>query len=317
MNGDILIGSFVGLIAASGVLKDRLSLLFNFVQNSNNLSYYAERLRMFEELLSPIEEGEEGAMPDTEGAYALELKNVTFAYPKSSFSLKNINLSIHKGEKIAIVGQNGTGKTTLTKLLLRLYDTENGEILMNGKDIRKYDVHELRKRVGIAPQTPNIYAMSMADNMKLYNDQADEKKMKEICTLFDLDSILRKTDATLDSCMTREFDENGIMLSGGEKQKLALARLYLSHFGLIILDEPSSALDPISEYRLNQIIFDKANEATTIMIAHRLSNIRDADCIYVMDNGEIAERGTHEELMKLGGKYCEMFQKQSEKYIEN
>ena len=127
---------------------------------------------------------------------------------------------------------------------------------------------------------------------------------------------MRKTNATLDSHLTREFNEDGVLLSGGELQRLALARLYIKGFGLIILDEPSSALDPISEYELNKIIFNTSSNTTTIMIAHRLSNIRDADCIYLINDGEIVEQGTHDELINQRGKYFEMFKKQSEKYVE-
>ena len=314
MNGELPIGSFVGLIAASGVLKDRLAQLFNFVQNFNRLSYYAEHLREFEELPSPIENSLDVGDTDCSVPFEVELKNVSFAYPGSSFKLKNINLTIHKGEKIAIVGENGGGKTTLTKLLLRLYDTDSGEILINGRNIKEYDIHKLRENIGIAPQQPNLYAMSFKDNMTLYGGTADDGKIEQICNMFDLNKVLEKTHSTLESNLTREFDENGILLSGGEMQKLALARLYVKKFGLLILDEPSSALDPISEYKLNRIIFNTSSETTTVMIAHRLSNIRDADCIYLIRCGEIAERGTHDELMARGGEYCEMFNKQSEKY---
>ena len=132
--------------------------------------------------------------------------------------------------------------------------------------------------------------------------------------MFALDKIIEKADHNLDANMTREFDENGILLSGGEAQKLALARLNSKKFGLLILDEPSSALDPISEYELNELVFSKASEATTIMISHRLSNVRRADCIYLFSDGEIAEQGTHDELMEQKGKYYEMFTKQAEKY---
>lgn len=316
INNKIMIGSFVGLIAASGVLKDRLAQLFDFVQNSNRLSYYAEHLKQFEELASPIENCISCNSPDHSDSFEVEFRNVNFAYPNSFFKIKNINFVIHKGEKIAIVGENGGGKTTLTKLLLRLYDADSGEIHINGKNIKEYNIHDLRKCIGIAPQNPNVYAMSFRDNITLYNDLTTEQNIEEICGIFNLDKVLEKTNATLNDYLTREFDENGILLSGGEVQKLALARLYTKEFGLLILDEPSSALDPISEYELNKIIFNKSSETTTIMIAHRLSNIRDADCIYLIHNGEIAEKGTHDELMEHRGKYYEMFNKQSEKYLK-
>lgn len=313
--GKIPIGSFVGLIAASGVLKERLALLFNFIQNSNSLSYYAERLRQFEELVSPIENGISDGLPVNSTAHEVEFRNVSFAYPNSSFQIKDISFTIHRGEKIAFVGENGVGKTTLTKLFLRLYDVDNGEIYVDGKNIKEYDVQELRKSIGIAPQTPNLYAMSLRDNMMLYNDCEMDKKLYEACEIFDINEVLIKANASIDKSLTREFEEDGIILSGGEVQKLALARLYINKFGLLILDEPASSLDPLSEYKLNKIMFDQSTETTTIMIAHRLSNIRDADCIYLIDKGEITEQGTHDELMALRGKYYEMFSKQAEKYL--
>lgn len=316
ISGKVLIGSFVGLIAASGVLKDRLAKLFDFVQNSNKLSYYAERLKQFEELVSPIENCISGVAPDQSGKYEIEFRNIDFSYPNSSFKLKNINIRIKKGEKIAIVGENGGGKTTLTKLLLRLYDPDSGVILINGRNIKEYNINTLREYIGIAPQTPNIYAMSFRDNITIYDNSVTDDRIDEICELFDLNKVLRKTNATLDSHLTREFNEDGVLLSGGELQRLALARLYIKGFGLIILDEPSSALDPISEYELNKIIFNTSSNTTTIMIAHRLSNIRDADCIYLINDGEIVEQGTHDELINQRGKYFEMFKKQSEKYVE-
>ena len=213
------------------------------------------------------------------------------------------------------VGENGTGKTTLVKLLLRLYDVENGEILVNNVPIKQYKVKELRQNIGIAFQDAPMYALSVADNMAIYN-KADNSLIYRIFEIFGLDKVLKKSNSNLDSDITREFDKNGLVLSGGEKQKLALARLFTKNFGLFILDEPTSALDPLAEYELNKIIFNRSSETTTIMVSHRLSTIRDADCIYLFKDGEISESGTHDKLMQLHGKYYEMFTKQAENYID-
>ena len=196
----------------------------------------------------------------------------------------------------------------MAKLLLRLYDTDEGVILYNGRPIREWDVHELRKRVGIAFQDANLYALTLRENLQYYNpDASDEQRVKALKTV-GLDRL-----DNLDKTVSREFLEDGIMLSGGETQKLALARLLIDDFDLVILDEPSSSLDPIAEDKMTKLMFSMSN-TTTIMIAHRLSTIRDADRIYLISDGEIKEQGTHEELLAMSGKYAEMFYKQSENY---
>lgn len=156
--------------------------------------------------------------------------------------------------------------------------------------------------------------MTLAENMKLYRDVPNEK-LARIIEKLGLSSVLEKFDGGLDAQVTKEFDKNGIVLSGGETQKLGLARLFTGQFGLLILDEPSAALDSIAEYELNKVIME-LRDTTTIMISHRLSTVRDADCIYLIQNGEIAEAGSHSQLMKQNGKYAAMFHMQAEKYLE-
>ncbi len=213
----------------------------------------------------------------------------------------------------SITGASCAGKTTLTKLLLRLYDVNSGEVLVNGKNIRDYDIHDLRLNIGVVFQDIRVLAMSLRDNLTVYNNVSDEK-LCEILDKLGLTEVLKKANENLDTMVSREFTEDGIALSGGEAQKLMLARLFTKSFGLLILDEPSSALDPLSEVKLMQDILDISNTATTVMIAHRLSTVRDFDCIYHIENGEIIESGTHDELMSRKGKYYEMFVKQGENY---
>jgi ATP-binding cassette subfamily B protein len=240
---------------------------------------------------------------------------LNFKYENSGFGLKNINLKINSGEKIAVVGENGAGKSTLVKLLLRLYDVTDGDILINNISIKEYDIKSLRKRIGVAFQNPNVYALSFAENIELYN-KTDENKLTEILEALGLNDILKKNNADFSVEVTKEFDENGIMLSGGEVQKIGLARLMTGNFGLLLLDEPSSALDPLAEYEMNKIILSHSNLSTTVMVAHRLSTIRDADRIILIEEGNIKEIGTHDELMKMNGRYCEMFTKQAENYTK-
>ena len=315
-------GMFLGLFYAAQNLVSSLQDFFEISVNINDLSMYAERIKRFNDFPSKIECSvtNKSANLCNIQPYSVELRNMSFRYSKSNFSLRDINIKIRPGEKIAIVGENGAGKSTLVKLLLRLYDTDSGDIFYNNKHIKDYDVYQLRQCIGVAFQTPQVYAMSLADNIQIYRN-IEENQLQEVIRNVGLSRIIKKSNANLYTEITREFDDRGIVLSGGEMQKLSIARLmaasYGEGFGLIVLDEPSSALDPLAEYELTNLIFDRANTSTTIIISHRLSTVRDADRIYVIDNGSILEEGKHEELMKNKSKYYEMFTKQAENYVRN
>ncbi len=317
--GALSVGSFTSTIKASEYLYNSFEPIIDIANRINGFALYSRKLQSFFNAESTIEApkvrtGKELTVKTNDMPFAVDLKNVSFSYDNSNFALKNISMSIKPGQKIAIVGENGAGKSTLTKLLLRLYDTSSGDILINGQPIGDYDVHDLRSGVGIAFQNTNLFAMTLAENMKLYRDVSDEK-LHEIVQKLGLSGVLEKFDCGLDAQVTKEFDKNGIVLSGGETQKLGLSRLFTGQFGLLILDEPSAALDPIAEYELNKVIME-LRDTTTIMISHRLSTVRDADCIYLIENGEIAESGSHSQLMKRNGRYAAMFNMQAEKYLE-
>jgi ATP-binding cassette subfamily B protein len=300
------VGLYATLIAAAEEIsiatQNALFSSFNLLRRATT----GGQARTFFEIKSDIETQTTGDAPP-DGAFSLDLRGVSFTYPNADFRLKNLNISIAPGEKIAIVGENGAGKTTLSKLLLRLYDAGNGEILYNGKSIRDYNIHALRRRIGVAFQDPQLYALTVRENMCVYN-KSDDDVLRAVLKTVGL-------DLDLDAEVTREFDESGVMLSGGEAQKLGLSRLLHGEFGLLLLDEPSSALDPIAEYEMTKLMFD-SSKTTTIMIAHRLSTIRSADRIYLIADGGVAEQGTHDELIALGGKYAEMFNKQAENYVK-
>lgn len=245
--------------------------------------------------------------------FDIEFNNVFFTYPNSGFSLKNFSFHINKGETIGIVGVNGAGKTTLTKLLLRLYDVDSGEIYINGTNIKDLNLMSLREHIGYSPQSPNLYSMSFRQNLSLYGEQQFESE-KDLLDAFEFERIFDKFHGDVNSQVTKQFDANGIMLSGGEIQKLSIARTYEKKFGLLIFDEPTSALDPISEKEMMDMIYQRANTSTTIIIAHRMSTIKKADRIIVLENGTIIESGTHTELIELNGKYKEMYYVQGENY---
>ena len=308
------VGKFMSLITANTQLMQSMYGVFGLFSQANNLSLYAEKIKLFFESESSIENSIKG--DDELGLvfpFKLELNNVSFHYPNSNFGINNISFSIDPGEKVAIVGENGAGKTTITKLIMRLYDPDKGGIFINDKSICDYNLSKLREKIGIAFQATNVYALSLADNLNLYRENSDAELLNTIKEL-DFDNIFDKSRGDLRIELTKEFEQNGLMLSNGEIQKIGIARILNNNFGLLILDEPSSSLDPIAEYKLTNILYSQANKTTTILIAHRLSMVRGADCIYVLKDGEICESGTHDKLMKKRGMYYEMFIKQSENY---
>ena len=255
VQGNISIGDFASMLTATGMLKSNMGEFFDLITRSNDLSIYADKIKQFYDLPSTIESSIDGKQPN-ENAFSVEFNNVNFKYNNSEFELKNINIKINPGEKIAIVGENGVGKTTLTKLLLRLYDPDSGEIKIDNTKISDYDVNKLRHKIGIAFQKPLVYAIPLSENMQLYNDTTPENLIN-ILDKLQLTSILEKNNATLSTELTKEFDKSGIILSVGEAQKLGLSRIMFGDYGLLIFDEPSSALDPIAEYELTKMILIK------------------------------------------------------------
>lgn len=241
----------------------------------------------------------------------IKLENLSFTYPGNSKpTLKNINLTIKPYEKIALVGYNGAGKTTLTNLLLRLYDASEGRILIDGEDIRDATVDSNRNRFAAVFQDFQTFACTVGENVAL-SDDADKKRAEEALCHSGFDKKLKNG---VDTQLLREFDEDGVMLSGGESQKVAIARAFYKDCPYVILDEPSANLDPVAEYNLNQAMIEAAEHKTVIFISHRLSTTVNADRIYVMENGEIIEQGSHEELMAMNKTYAYMFNLQAEKY---
>lgn len=301
------IGVYATLIASSLALKEALNALGWWSSQVALGVAYAQKVQRFFDTDSTIEASTDGEKaPD--GPFSVRFDHVSYRYSGSDeFAIRDLSLAIALGEKIAIVGENGAGKTTLTKLLLRLYDADGGTVQINGRPIADYDVSTLRGRIGIAFQQSRLYALSVRENMTAYAD-ADDARLKSC-----LEGVGLRL--SLDAQVTKEFDENGAVLSGGDAQRLCLTRLLHSEFGLLILDEPSSALDPIAEYRIAKLIFDRS-PTTTIMVAHRLSTVVDADRIYLLSDGRIIESGTHAELMAQNGKYREMFLKQAEGYLK-
>lgn len=242
----------------------------------------------------------------------IKIENMSFTYPGSDKpTLSDINLTIKPYEKIALVGFNGAGKTTLTNLLLRLYDVSEGSIKIDGEDIRTVKTAEHRNRFAAVFQDFQIFSCNVGENVALdstYN--SDDVKSALNHSGFD-----KKLKGGTQTELLREFDDDGVMLSGGEAQKIAVARAFYKKCPYVILDEPSANLDPIAEYNLNRAMLEAAEDKTVIFISHRLSTTVNADKIYVMEQGRIIESGSHKELMSKNGTYAEMFNLQAEKYV--
>lgn len=311
----IQLGDVASLKNATNNIKSRLDGMNYALVDFQTVGQYAERFRRFMDYKINIE-GCVGTEPIPEEDCTLELKNVCFRYKNGEKDvLKNVSMTIHKGEKLALVGENGAGKTTLIKLIMRLYDVTDGSITFGGVDIRKFDTKEYRRRIAAVFQDFQIYGATLAENVKTdLVEESDREKVVSALEKADLKSKLAKLPNGIDTELTKEFSDSGTMLSGGEAQKAAIARMFMRDMSVAILDEPSSALDPIAEYRLNKSMLENAENQAVILISHRLSTTKDADRIILLENGSIAESGTHSELLAKGGTYAKMWNVQAEKY---
>lgn len=248
---------------------------------------------------------------------SLEINNISFSYKGDVNQLQDVSMKIEKGQKIAIVGHNGAGKTTLVKLLLRLYDVKEGSILYNETNYKDINVDSLRKQVGAVFQNVEVYAVTIAENILLRTPitKEDFDLVDEALKFSGLDEYVKNLPDGVNTILTKEFDRDGIVLSGGQNQRLAIARGYALNYNLFILDEPSSALDPLAEASVYNNMLSLGKDKTIIFISHRLTTTVNADYIYLFEKGSIIEEGTHTDLMNLNKKYKEMFTSQSKKYL--
>lgn len=274
-----------------------------FVQNLRRFIEYEDKIKSCDDPL-----------PVPEKIESIEFRDVKFGYKEDALVLDGLSFKINGGCRAALVGINGAGKTTIVKLLLRLYDVNEGEILVNGVNIKNYSLSEYRSLFSCAFQDFKIFADSVSGNVSMGRNISDDE----------INSAIERAGAAGDvatlgkgkyTVISREFDKSGTMLSGGQQQKIAAARAFSKKSLIKIFDEPSSALDPIAEYNMFQSILNETLGYTTFFISHRLSSAKSADMIYMLKNGKIIESGTHSELIKAGGKYAEMYNAQAKNYL--
>ncbi len=233
-----------------------------------------------------------------------------------------MNYTFAAGKNTALVGYNGSGKSTLVKLLMRLYDPTEGAVLLNGVDIRRFNLQAYRRLIGTTFQDFELFSMSVLENVimeKLETEAQRAAAMEALQKSGVLEQVMQ-LEKGADTILTREFDDRGVVLSGGQAQKIAVARTFAKKAPIVILDEPSSALDPVAEYQMYETIMELCNEETdkiSIIISHRLSSAAMADTICLMQEGRLEEQGTHLELMEQGGIYADMYRKQAESYLQD
>lgn len=328
--GSIIIATFKTLAAKNMLLGDCfvvINSISNIAGNINRIgdvifkldenSLYVDNLRDFLEYEVHIAEDKNA--PIVSAFEKLELKNMTFCYEgQVTPALAKVDLTVNFGEKIAIVGHNGAGKTTLIKLLQRLYDPSEGEILLNGENIKNYRLSSYRNLFGTVFQDYRLFATTVAENVMLRGNIIDEDR-EIVNNALERAGIYGKIQALangIDSNVTREFDNGGAIFSGGEAQKISIARIFAGKQEIVIMDEPTSALDPIAEQEMYRNMFEACEGKTVIFISHRLSSATMADRVYLFENGEIIEQGTHRDLLCMNGKYADMWHKQADSYAD-
>lgn len=309
----ISVGSFMASYNGIQMIYSSLSFLLGRASSFAESSLYIDKFKSFWFYKPSIEISKNALIPST--TKSIQFQNVDFTYGKQESVLKNISLYFSKSQKIAIVGSNGAGKTTLIKLLLRLYDPNKGNIFHNHIDIKNLNTELYKKHFSCLFQDFNLYSCTLGENIAMdTTDTFDTDKLNFAISNSGFASKFKSLDNGINSILTKEFDDKGLILSGGEKQKLAIARLIYKDADCYILDEPTAALDPIAEVEFNRSIMTYSENKLLIIISHRLTVTRFVDKIIVIDNGEIVESGTHDELIKCGGKYSKLYSLQASQY---
>nr|WP_297763743.1 ABC transporter ATP-binding protein [uncultured Butyrivibrio sp.] len=311
--------SLAQLSVITSMMVSTTWILIGFTESLTSLfknGLFIEYLRTFLEYKEKIPENYEGIDPGTE-IKTLEFRDVSFSY-KDKEVLSHLNMEFRGGKTYALVGHNGAGKTTLIKLLLRLYDPTEGEILLNGRNIKEYDLKKYRALFATAFQDNRMFSMSVTDNVVMGENIPEAKKTERVEEALKLSGAYDKVMSLkhgMGTTLTNEFDDEGAVLSGGESQKVVVARAFVKQCPFKVFDEPSSALDPIAEATLFDNIYETCKDNTLVFISHRLSSVQNADWVYLLSDKTVKEEGTHRMLMEKHGLYADMYTKQAKNYL--
>ena len=306
------------LFNRTGSLRGSMSRFADLGPKAHENSMFVDKIRSFLSYEPQLKNDEGDEVPQGNGE--LKLEHVSFKYSETGRTvLDDISLTVKPGEHIAIVGYNGAGKTTLIKLLMRLYDPTSGTISYHNQNVKTFCPREYHKRIGVVFQDFQMFGANLAENVVMDNMSKTEQEEKSPLITNALRSAgfgekLSRLPQGLFTQVTTEFDKAGVDFSGGESQKIAISRAFYKNADILIMDEPSSALDPIAEYELNKAMESAAKGKTVFYISHRLSTTRDADRIIMLERGRIIEEGTHAQLLARNGKYAEMWNAQAGKY---
>ena len=316
VTGALTIGSLYFLAGAILQASSNIQQIFSTLSGVADQALFLTDLLAFFEMKPTIRSKPDALPAPRPIMRGFEFRNVSFAYPGNSrLVLKNLNFTLHTGERVALIGENGQGKTTIVKLITRLYDPTEGQVLLDGIDLREYRLEDLYREIGVIFQDFMRYEMTARENVAVGRIEEIEA-IQEIAAAAHkslADEVIARLPGKYEQMLGRRF-ENGVDLSGGEWQKLALARAYLRDAQLLVLDEPTAALDARSEYEVFERFAELTEGKMALFISHRFSTVRMADRIVVLADGQIAEDGSHEQLIALGGSYAAMFEMQAASY---
>ena len=318
MNGYVVGRLAIGDLQYNISIADRLhSNVVTLIRDINSFAVNNKQIDNLREFMAIKTEEQSNGSIIAPSCPKIEFRNVAFKYPNTDhYVLKDCSFTIEPHEKLGLIGLNGAGKSTVIKLLFRFYDPDEGEILLDDINIKEYNIHSVRKVFGVLFQDYVTYCLPLREIIALpdFDERYNEEKLKRACDISGVSSVIKDWEDGFDSVLGRYYADNGKDLSGGQWQLVGLARAYFRDCEIMILDEPSAALDPIAEDRIFEQLYHLSDGKGAVTISHRLSNTTLADKIIVLKDGHIIEQGSHNELLNTGGEYARLFELQASKY---